>query len=297
MDIEEIKESLNKQIHSFEEISTSEELYEKLSKQADEIFYLDDLIPEIISKIREKKSQIPVLNSLVFVMLESKVDYLTAVSFFSKLFYAFDEISLNPLLDGDDKLFVASGIEWYEERFWKSFLYGQINEFDLARKYEIIQAKLSILTTDVQMLRVYKKALVKIEAALNSEIRIKTEAIKNREILQETKTKKTPHSSFTNRQKVIALLYLTFNRLDLPEHITKERIVEFFQGITGIDTQTLRDLLAKPTNAKESKKSKKVLCDDLNMIRDQIAKIGIDNHLDSIKNEIQLIIDELEEEN
>lgn len=98
---------------------------------------------------------------------------------------------------------------------------------------------------------------------------------------------------FSLRQKVFALMLLTFQRLDVPEDITKERVVEFFYGITGGSRKNLRDLLANPTANKDTSKSIKLLCDDLNFVRDYLGKLGLSENVLAAINEINFLIEDL----
>ncbi len=100
-------------------------------------------------------------------------------------------------------------------------------------------------------------------------------------------------NDFTARRKILALLMLTFHRLDLPEDLTKERVVEFFHGLIGGDKGKVSDLLRNPTAHKCDKRSINLLCDDLNFARDQLGKLGLTENVISAINEIQLLIDEL----
>ena len=97
------------------------------------------------------------------------------------------------------------------------------------------------------------------------------------------------------RRKVIFLMLLTFQRLDLPEDIIKERIVEVFHGIIGGSRKNLSDLLAKPTAHKDTIKSIKSLSDDLNFVRDQLGKLGLSDNVTAAINEINFLIEELKD--
>lgn len=102
--------------------------------------------------------------------------------------------------------------------------------------------------------------------------------------------------AFYLRQKVFILLLLTFGRLDKPEDILQERIVKFFHRITGGDIKKLRTLLKNPTTCKENdKQSIKLLCDDLNTVRDEFGKLGITDNLQKLISEIEWFIQDLEE--
>jgi hypothetical protein len=101
--------------------------------------------------------------------------------------------------------------------------------------------------------------------------------------------------SFTLRQKVLALMLLTFQRLDLPEDITKERVIEFFHGITGGSRKNLGDWLANPTAHEDTVKSIKSLSDDLNFVRDHLGKLGLSENIKVAKNEINFLIEDLKD--
>lgn len=101
--------------------------------------------------------------------------------------------------------------------------------------------------------------------------------------------------SFTLRQKALALVLLTFGRLDIPEDLIKERVVEFFYGITGENIKNLQDLLKDPTAHKQNKQSIKLLCNDLHFVRDHLGKLGLSDNVKKAINEIEFLIEELEE--
>lgn len=100
------------------------------------------------------------------------------------------------------------------------------------------------------------------------------------------------------RQKILTLMILTFGRLDLPEDITQEKVVKFFHNLTGGDIKKVRQWVKKPTAYKEdNKQSRRRLCNDLNSVRDSLGKLGLNDKVQSVVNEIQFLIDELERNN
>jgi hypothetical protein len=103
------------------------------------------------------------------------------------------------------------------------------------------------------------------------------------------------NKDFTMRRKVLALMLLTFQRLDLPEDIKKERVIEFFHGIIGGNRKNLSNLLANPTASKNTPKSIKPLCDDLNFVRDYLGKLGLSENVRNAISEIENLIEDLRE--
>ncbi len=109
------------------------------------------------------------------------------------------------------------------------------------------------------------------------------------------KDKKVTVEFQSQRRKVITLMLLTFGRLDAPEDLTQERIVKFFHGFTGGDIKRLRGFIKNPTGHKGTDRSIKLLCDDLNSVRDELGKLGTNKNVQSIISEIQFLIDDLNE--
>jgi hypothetical protein len=102
---------------------------------------------------------------------------------------------------------------------------------------------------------------------------------------------------FTLRQKVLFLLLVTFNRLDIPDGLPKQRVVEFFYAITGGSIKNLQNILKEPTSHKGNEKSIKRLINDLNIVRDYLGKINLSDNVSKAINEIDFLIEELPDKN
>lgn len=103
-------------------------------------------------------------------------------------------------------------------------------------------------------------------------------------------------SEFTTRRSILILLFITFGKLELPEDVTQERVVEFFHGLIGKDVKKIRDILKNPTAHKDGRRSIKLLCEDLNFTRDQVGKLGITMKTENIITEIEMMIAEIKSE-
>lgn len=101
---------------------------------------------------------------------------------------------------------------------------------------------------------------------------------------------------FTTRQKVLALLVITFGKYEVPDDVTKERVAEFFHFLTGRNKKNISDLLSNPTKVKEdSKKSIQDLCKDLHVVRVFLEKLGLSDAITQAISEIDFLINELDE--
>ncbi len=106
------------------------------------------------------------------------------------------------------------------------------------------------------------------------------------------------NKAFTLRQKVLTLMLLTFGKLESPEGVIQERIVEFFYKFTHGDISNLRRFIAKPTTHEpENKSSIRYLIEDLNYVRNDLEKLGLtETGISAIKAEIDSLITDLKEE-
>lgn len=129
---------------------------------------------------------------------------------------------------------------------------------------------------------------------------VEIEILKYKELIQlpsESKKAVKNDDEFSLRRKIFILMLLTFGRLDKPDGIVQERFVDFFRDlIGGGDVTKIRKAISNPTGYKESKREIISLLDDLNFVRDKLGKLGFTEEIDRIKNEVEFIIEDLEEE-
>jgi hypothetical protein len=99
------------------------------------------------------------------------------------------------------------------------------------------------------------------------------------------------------RSRILALLLLTFGRLDVPEDVQKAKAIEFFLFLTGgKNKQKIKEIVINPTAViPTSKTSKKHLCSDLHIVREQFSRLGMSKSAQSVISEIECLIEELEE--
>ncbi len=163
-----------------------------------------------------------------------------------------------------------AGIEYFKTKF-NIIPYEKIPNDNLLEIIQQIKKEIKgmdsheIKEFDVDSERFRLAALEEVRDELEDELperKVLTQQKKEVETEQEEKDK-----GFSMRQKVLTLVLLTFGRLERPEDIKQERVVEFFHRIAGGDIKKLRKLLKDPTAHKEDdKQSIKLLCDDLNIV-------------------------------
>lgn len=192
-----------------------------------------------------------------------------------------------------------AGIEYFKTKF-NTIAYEKITNDNLL---EIIQQiKNEIKGMDSHEIKEFDVDSEHFRLAALEEVRdeLEDKLAERKAVTQQKKEVETEQEEkgkgFSMRQKVLALMLLTFGRLDKPEDIIQERVVEFFHKFTGGNFSELRIFVSKPTAyKKESNQSIKYLCDDLNTVRNYLEKLGLGGNVQPAINEINLLIDDLED--
>ncbi len=187
-----------------------------------------------------------------------------------------------------------AGIEYFKTKF-NIIPYEKIPNDHLL---EIIQQiKKEIKGMDSHEIKEFDVDSERFKLAALEEVRdeLEDELAERKALTQQTKEVETEQEEkgkgFSMRQKVLALMLLTFRRLERPEDIKQERVVEFFHKFTGGDFSELRIFVSKPTAyKKENNQSIKYLCDDLNTVRNYLEKLGLGGNVQPAINKINLLI-------